>query len=235
MDRLLLLIAAAIPSVLAQAQPMSLPHAPGIESPDYVWNAERATMLQALRDHADPERGAYAYLVCRRCHGHAGEGDTAGRYPRLAGQHATVLIKQLNDIRAGQRDNAQMYPAVSEHQVSARQLADIALHLERLDPPTSTPAPPHTTAPTLGARLYRRDCLHCHGEHAQGDANAFYPRLADQHPAYLLRQAQGIRDRVRRNADPEMVETIAHYSDPELEAVIAHIATLSARAGRRPR
>ena len=37
-----------------------------------------------------------------------------GTFPQLAGQHTTVLIKQMADIRAGERDNPTMYPFAAD-------------------------------------------------------------------------------------------------------------------------
>ena len=59
-------------------------------------------------------------------------GEVDGTYPRLAGQHASVLIKQLADVGAGIRDNRKMYPFAEEHVVTTQELADIAAYLSAL-------------------------------------------------------------------------------------------------------
>ncbi|AGA91312.1 cytochrome c553 [Thioflavicoccus mobilis 8321] len=204
------------------------PRAPGIESPDYVWNEVEGEELRALRATGDPVRGAYAYKLCRNCHGNDAAGDAAGFYPRLAGQHATVLIKQLADVREGRRDNPKMYPFATEHSISTQQIADIAVYLQGL--PVD---PEHGRGiggdMSEGARLYEDDCEVCHGLAGEGDADAFYPKLADQHYAYLTRQAFDIRDGVRRNANPEMVEAIERYTDQQILAVINYVSWLDGR------
>lgn len=66
---------------------------------------------------ADPqlaERGAQLFRggklewgmpACLGCHGPDGSGNTLAAYPRLAGQHAPYLTKQLTDFREGNRTN----------------------------------------------------------------------------------------------------------------------------------
>ncbi|MFQ5615191.1 MAG: 3'-5' exonuclease [Anaerolineales bacterium] len=86
------------------------PKAKGIESEGYVWNEMIGEKMEALRYQGDPERGKEAYEVCSACHLPSGAGRPDGTFPQLAGQHRTVLIKQIADIREGRRDNPIMYP-----------------------------------------------------------------------------------------------------------------------------
>ncbi len=211
---------------VAEAVPVQ-PHAPGIESPGYVWNDIKGEELLALKATGDATRGADAYIVCQGCHGSDALGDAAGFYPRLAGQHASVLIKQMADVRAGRRDNPKMYPFATEHVVSTQEIADIAAYLHSLPVP-----PTHGQGPgadlTGAADLYKKDCETCHGPAGQGKGDKFYPKLADQHFAYLVRQALALRDGLRRNANPDMVEAIKPYTDAEVVAVIDYVSRLPA-------
>ena len=52
---------------------------------------------------ADPHAGAGQYAVCASCHGAAGEGNPALNAPRLAGQEAWYLRRQLHAFRDGVR------------------------------------------------------------------------------------------------------------------------------------
>ncbi|MFD2113816.1 c-type cytochrome [Thiorhodococcus fuscus] len=206
------------------------PYAPGIESPGYIWNDLKGEELLALRAKGDAARGKAAFIVCEGCHGSQALGDEAGFYPRLAGQHASVLIKQLTDVREGRRDNPKMYPFASQHVITTQEVADIAAYLHSLPVPES-----HGQGPGVdldrAASLYRKDCRVCHKTHGEGDAEQFYPRLNGQHYQYLLRQALDIRDGVRRNANPDMVEAIKPYSDDEIEQVIDYISRMPVEVG----
>jgi hypothetical protein len=54
-----------------------------------------------------------------------------GSIPQLAGQHSSVLIKQMADIRAGLRHNPTMYPFAAVL-TDPQDLADLAAYLEGL-------------------------------------------------------------------------------------------------------
>lgn len=206
------------------------PYAPGIESPGYVWNEVKGEELLALKATGNPDNGKAAFVVCQGCHGDAAPGDVAGFYPRLAGQQASVLIKQLVDIREGRRDNPKMYPYATEHVITTQEVADIAAYLHRLPVPATHGLGPGIE-PSRAATLYRTDCRNCHGENGMGSEPKFYPRLNGQHYAYMLRQALDIRDGVRRNANPEMVDAIKSYSDADVEAVIDYISRMPVSGG----
>lgn len=199
------------------------PVAPGIESPGYVWNEMRGEKLLALQAKGDPLRGEIAFEVCQGCHGMDALGEIDGTYPRLAGQHASVLIKQLADVRAGVRDNRKMYPFAEEHVVTTQELADIAAYLSALPVPEEHGIGPGTDL-ERGRSLYERDCVDCHGPAGEGDPTNFYPRVAGQHYLYLLRQMRDIRGGKRRNANPEMWEVSKNYQDEDVQVVIDYMS-----------
>lgn len=201
------------------------PVAPGIESPGYVWNEMRGEKLLALQAKGDPLRGEIAFEVCQGCHGKDALGEIDGTYPRLAGQHASVLIKQLADVRAGIRDNPKEYPFTDEHVVTTQELADIAAYLNALPVPDEHGIGPGTDL-ERGRALYERDCIECHGPAGEGDPADFYPRVAGQHYLYLLRQMHDIRDGKRRNANPEMWEVSKDYPDEDIQVVIDYMSRL---------
>ncbi|RTZ78134.1 MAG: cytochrome C, partial [Gammaproteobacteria bacterium] len=60
---------------------------------------------EALHLKPDHENGIEVYEVCAACHLTEGWGTKDGTFPQIAGQHQTVLVKQLADIREGNRDN----------------------------------------------------------------------------------------------------------------------------------
>lgn len=43
--------------------------------------------------------------ACMSCHGPAGAGNPLGGFPKLSGQHAKYVAKQLDDFKAGARSN----------------------------------------------------------------------------------------------------------------------------------
>ena len=72
--------------------------------------------------------GAKVYLTCAVCHRPEGWGSPDGDYPQIAGQLRTVIVKQLADIRARNRDNPLMYPfSVPRVLGGAQAIADVAV------------------------------------------------------------------------------------------------------------
>jgi cytochrome c553 len=181
-------------------------------------------MVAAMEVSADAERGREAYRSCAVCHGDAGAGRPDGTFPQLAGQHASVIIKQLADIRSGRRDNPIMLP-YAEQLIDAQQIADVAAYLAAL-PPLADYGTGASTHLGTGARLYQRDCQRCHGPDGGGDSARFIPSLAGQHYGYLLRQLRDIGAGRRGNSHPEMVVLIEKLSDVELQALVAYATRL---------
>jgi len=202
------------------------PYEPGIEAPGYVWNDMKREKLRALRSLGNPLRGEIALEVCQGCHRSGAQGRPDGSYPRLAGQWDTVLIKQITDIRAGRRDNPKMYPFANAHVISIQDIADIAVYLSGLSVlPNNGKGPDKNLA--KGKKLYEKGCNKCHGDEGEGDGEKFYPRLSGQHFKYIVREMTYIRDGVRRNANPKMVEQIKNYSDADIIVVADYISRIS--------
>ena len=183
----------------------------------------------AARD-ADREAGALAYAGCAVCHGADGLGRSDGTFPRIAGQHASVIVKQVDDIRQGRRGNPVMTRHV-EALTDPAELADVAAWVASLSPASGGTDDRDGSKGDAGTHergeaLYRRDCARCHGVAGAGDAAAFVPIVAGQYYAYLLRQLRAIAGSLRRNAHPEMVDAVYDYRDDDLRVVAAYLAAL---------
>ncbi|MFO0598421.1 MAG: c-type cytochrome [Myxococcaceae bacterium] len=200
------------------------PKKAGIESKDYKWNAQEGEKIEALKLKGDAKRGEEAYEVCSACHLPSGAGRADGTFPQLAGQHSTVIIKQIADIRAGLRDNPIMYPFATTL-TDPQELADVAAYIQTLKIPRDNGRGPGTDLET-GKKLFERDCVKCHMKNGEGDRVKFFPVLAGQHYKYMLRQATEIRDGKRRNANPDMVKIIKPYTDKEIDAIVDYMSRL---------
>jgi cytochrome c553 len=205
----------------AQANP---PKKAGIEAAGYKWNAQEGEKLVALKLKGDAKAGQDAFEVCAACHLPSGAGRPDGTFPQLAGQHSTVLIKQIADIRAKLRDNPIMYPFAITL-TDPQELANVCAYIQTLPIPHDNGKGPGTDLET-GKTLFLRDCQKCHGANGQGDSAKFFPVLAGQHYKYMLRQATDIRDGRRRNANPDMVKIIKNYSDKEIDAIVDYMSRL---------
>ena len=97
--------------------------------PGGKWKATAGEALEALKLSGDPEEGQEIYDVCAACHFPTGWGDPLGVFPQLAGQHTTVLIKQISDIRAKNRDNPTMYPFAMQIE-GAQDIVDVCAYIQ---------------------------------------------------------------------------------------------------------
>ncbi len=199
-----------------------------LASAAYAWNEGGGEQESALHLKPDLENGMDVYEVCSACHLPEGWGQKEGTFPQLAGQHRSVLIKQLSDIRARNRDNPTMYPfALPESIGDAQALADVVAYIEQLpmNPDWGKgPWGPGTPEYAEGEKLFKENCVKCHGPKGMGNEKKFYPRINGQHYKYMLRQFEWIRDGKRRNANPDMVKQIKGFTDKEMKMVINYVS-----------
>lgn len=189
--------------------------------------APNAELSAAMAIKGDPALGKTAYEICRGCHKADGAGRADAEYPSLSGQHASVLIKQMTDVRSGKRVNLKMHPFIAKDVVSTEEIAHIAAYLASLP---ATPGNGKGDGKRLahGKALYEKDCASCHGAKGEGAADKFIPRIAGQHYSYLLRENRAIQSVTgkRRDADPAMVKALKGYSYKDITAVSDYLSRL---------
>lgn len=185
----------------------------------------------------DPPRGkALAEKVCAACH-RADGNSIDPEYPKLAGQGARYLYEQLLAFKAqGHRRSSGVMGAIAVN-LSDTEMRDLAAHFAAQLPRDGDAERVPISARQLarGESIYREGlarspavpaCASCHALSGAGLAPAF-PRLAGQHPQYLVKQLDDFRFG-RRNSDPDqMMSQVAHkLSERDIEAVAGYIARL---------
>ena len=175
----------------------------------------------------DIQRGKEAYAECQTCHRQDASGRPKFDIPRLSGQHASVLIKQLMDIRSGLRVNPEMKDYMLDSGFTLQDFADIAAYLQSLPVGGNIAKGPPELVPR-GQAVFARDCAGCHGEHAEGRAELFYPMLASQHYSYLVREIDLIQTGQRGNSNPAMPLIVSNLSADDKRAIAAYLAQLPA-------
>ena len=202
----------------------------GFSGASLAWLESTGERDEALHLTPDVENGMDVFEVCAGCHLTEGWGKPDGTFPQLAGQHRTVLIKQLADIREGNRDNPTMYPfALPESIGDAQALADVVAYIEKLPMnPANGKGPWEEGTPEFeqGKQLFKDNCVQCHGENGEGNPDKFYPLIQGQHYNYMLRQFEWIRDGKRRNANPDMVKQIKSFTDKDMQMVINYVSRI---------
>lgn len=157
--------------------------------------------------------GAGDQQACAACHGANGAG-VMPIYPRLAGQAAFYLYKQLLDFRSGERESAVMGPIA--RRLSPRDMEDVAGFYAAATAPYSPPADGDgaqlqrggTLAAAGSAERGIPPCANCHGQAGRGMPPSF-PYLAGQSEAYLAGQLAAFRDGSRRNDPLDVMRRIA--------------------------
>lgn len=225
MKKVLFMIAVALSVTVAGAA-----DAPGAAntfgSKGYTWNQMTPEQTEVMKLSGDAKRGEQAYRACRGCHKVDGTGRLDGSYPRLTGQHAMVIIKQVTDTRAGIRSNAKMLPFANQHAVTLQEIADIATFLSTAFSELDNGYGPGLQV-ARGKRLYEaRKCDVCHGKQGEGDESKVYPVVAAQHYGYLEREMQLILAGKRGNAHPDMVKSMKGLSTADIEAIGDYLSRL---------
>ncbi|MBI4986390.1 MAG: c-type cytochrome [Rhodocyclales bacterium] len=223
----LFLILLLLPWQAAWADAASAGHNPrGYGNKEYVWGELVPERAEVLKLSGDAVRGKEAFRVCRGCHKADAAGAVDGTYPRLTGQHASVVIKQVTEVRADVRINPKMEPFSADHAVSPQEIADIAVFLAAAET-TRENGKGEGDFVAKGKRLYEEGkCMKCHGRSGEGDAEKAYPALAAQHYGYLMREMDYVQSGVRGNSHPEMVMAIRSFTHRDIAAVADYLSRL---------
>jgi len=186
--------------------------------------------LMSVAHAGDAEAGKAKSATCAACHGADGNS-LAPTFPKIAGQGERYLIKQIKDIRDGNRQVPAMAPFVAG--LSDTDVADLAAYFSAQVPTTGGAK---EELVELGQRIYRGGieskgvpaCLACHGPDGKGIEAAGFPRLAGQHDAYTQAQLTAFSMNQRTNdGDTRMMRDIAYrLHTTEIEAVSSYIQGL---------
>ena len=164
---------------------------------------------------------------CFICHGADGESSSP-LFPRLAGQHAGYIARQLADYRSGRRKSDTMRPMVDD--LTPEDFAALGRYFE------SRPPHAHEVADAalaqVGWFIFVRGnpysgvppCAGCHGPKGHGTEQL--PRLAGQHALYTENQLKKFNTRERTNDNAIMHSVASKLTELEAKAVSAYIAGL---------
>lgn len=186
----------------------------------------------------DAAAGKALTQACAACHGADGNS-LAPNFPKLAGQSEKYLLKQMQDIKSGERKVPEMTGQLDALDDNA--LANIAAYFAA-GPTSLAGAKNDPELLELGAKIYRAGnaaigvpaCIGCHSPTGAGNAPAGFPRVGGQHADYIAKQLKDFRagaeytDKGRHNdGDIKIMRSgVARMSDREIEAVANYIAGL---------
>ncbi|MBT6056471.1 MAG: c-type cytochrome [Gammaproteobacteria bacterium] len=200
------------------------------------WLAAQPTFAETQSmPAANAAAGQAQYAVCATCHGAQGEGNQALNGPKLAGQQAWYIERQLQHFkdgaRGGEGDTAgQTMAPMANMLADANAVRNMAAYIASLP---DTPATPTISGDVdNGYDIYDRNCAACHLDDASGTWYTDAPALAGMSDWYFVTQISNFRAGIR-GLHPEddygelMVGMATAMSGvEEIEDVAAYINTL---------
>ncbi len=184
------------------------------------------------------EAGQSKVATCTACHGADGNSP-APTFPKLAGLGEKYLLKQMQDIKAGDRKVPEMTGMLDS--LSEQDLMDIAAYYDSQERQLSGAK---DVKLALGERIYRAGnidtgvpaCTGCHSPAGNGNDPAGYPALGGQFADYIAKQLRAFRTAAHDPEDPAgrlndgdiavMRGVAARMNNQEIDAVANFIAGL---------
>jgi len=173
--------------------------------------------------------------ACAQCHAYNGASDGSGAFPRIAGQSAFYLAKELRDYAARVRTNAVMTPIAQA--LSSDDIADVAAYYAGVNAPYLPLASPAAMLIKRGKELAkvgdaRKDlqaCDSCHGPGGAGEPPAI-PYLAGQYQHYIASQLTMWQRGFRNNSPDAMADVAKRLDAQDIAAVAAYFQQVDASA-----
>lgn len=164
---------------------------------------------------ADITAGEQKAATCIACHGPKGKSSNA-QWPNLAAQQSTYIINQLQAFKTGTRNNPMMQSMAAN--LSDDDINDLAAYYSGQSPVSAGGDPSLAKSGQTKAAM----CLGCHGSTAQG--NGQFPRLAGQHPDYLVKQLSSFKEGVRKSG--QMQAIAGSLSEEDMKVLAAYFGSL---------
>ncbi len=171
--------------------------------------------------------------MCASCHGATGNVTTSPAYPKLAGQHASYLAKQLTDFKSGTRQDPIMFGMASA--LSDEDVANVAAYFSAQTGSVGSAGDANAEKVATGKAIYEAGdkskglaaCMACHGPSGAGNPGGF-PALSGQNAGYVEKALTDFRKGTRTNDLNSMMRDVAaKMSDSDIEAVAAYINALN--------
>lgn len=208
-----------------------------------------ATAAGHVNAQGNASAGKTKAASCAGCHGEDGNSAMPG-FPKLAGQHQSYLVKQLQAFKNGARISPMMAPLAAS--LDDQTIQEIATYYagNKISANPAPALPANDDAPakteeqkkaelanliTQGSDLYRNGnlsrevsaCVACHGPYAEGNKPASFPSLHSQHADYLIKTLTDFKTGSRSNNRENMMHMIAtKMTDEDIKAVSYYISTM---------
>jgi len=178
----------------------------------------------------DATAGKNKAAMCMGCHGADGNAPSDA-FPKLAGQHAGYLVKQMADFKAAtHRNDPTMLGMVAA--LSKKDMEDLGAFYAAQKAKAGLADEKQVA---LGKAVYQGGnlasnvpaCMGCHSPSGKGNPGAKFPALNGQHAKYTAKQLRDFRDGKRKNDAGKMMRNVAaRMTNAEIDAVAQYIAGL---------
>lgn len=189
--------------------------------------------IERSRDLANPNvpPEVTAAQVCSNCHGIDGNS-VSPLFPRLAGQPADYLVKELKEFREKRTSDpmAIAYMNGLSRHLTDDQIKGLADYFAKQTPKPNAPVE-NAQQIAAGKEIYENGipgkevmpCMTCHGPKGQG--KDLFPKLANQHQYYLVREMRAYKETEWRPDTP--MTPITHSMTPEeMKAVAGYLQAI---------
>jgi cytochrome c553 len=155
---------------------------------------------------------------CITCHGANGV-TLQPSFPILSGQHFYYLYVQLKDFKSGLRKNDIMGPITAD--LSKSQMKLLAKYFSEQEWPAIGFQSDSEAEAKGESATGAGQCVQCHLGGYEGDSRI--PRLAGQHPEYLLKTMSDFKHRIRMNSAAKS-SLFVSYSEDDIKAMSEYLA-----------
>lgn len=184
----------------------------------------------------DPKAGAEKSALCQGCHGGNGNSEDA-TFPRLAGQYASYIAKQVNDFQKGLRANNETMAGMAATVASTQDALDIGAYFHEQKMADKPLVDVDKKLAKRGEQIFYNGvpeknvygCVNCHGERGKGKAPNIsqFPVIGGQHRDYLIKELTDLRAGTRANDPAGMMQNIAQgLDDDDIKALANYLSGL---------
>lgn len=192
----------------------------------FVWGLGLCLGSTAFAQADEARAKKIAGGSCFLCHGMNGES-TSEVFPRLAGQNAEYVAKQLEAFKTGQRKSSAMADMVAK--LTPDEMIALGRYYQKMEIPREEAKDPMLAG--MGRYIYHNGnrfsgvpaCASCHGTAGEGAANL--PRLATQFSGYLYTQLKSFNKRDRTNDNAVMHVVAEKMTELEMAAVAEYLSS----------
>jgi len=175
----------------------------------------------------DAKAGESKAAACGACHGSDGNS-TDKQYPKIAGQQADYIARQLELFKSSKRNNPIMLGFAST--LSEQDMHDLGAHFATKQ---ATAGNGDEALKARGEQLWRSGdakrgipaCMSCHGPSGRGNPGSGYPQIAGQWTDYVIAKLKDWQNGTTWSDDDRakiMPEIAKRLSEQDVVAVASY-------------